>query len=278
MAKLSPMTAQAQLKQLEQIMADGVRPAAAGVIGQMVAVSGAQATVRFSDAALTADDDSDFSVGTYLGIRTPRSLVIGVLCDISFDAAQPMQASGRMDMLGEIVADASGKERFCRGVSYYPKVGSQIVRAGERELRLIFDVAGSSTIAIGHLQQDRSIGAYVDVEEMVKKHFAIFGSTGAGKSSRVALILREIMAARMDLRVLLIDPHNEYASCVEDKAHVLRPGNLRLPYWLFNFDETVEIIFGKRADLTDEIGLLSELIALAKNEHARTQAPPVAIA
>ena len=64
MAKLPPITAQAQLKQLEQIMADGVRPAAAGVIGQMVAVSGAQATVRFSDAALTADDDSDFSVGT----------------------------------------------------------------------------------------------------------------------------------------------------------------------------------------------------------------------
>ncbi|MES1207930.1 MAG: ATP-binding protein, partial [Pseudomonadota bacterium] len=142
---------------------------------------------------------------------------------------------------------------------------------GERELRLIFNVAGESTINVGHLQQDRSIGAYVDVEEMVQKHFAIFGSTGAGKSSGVALILREIMAAQIDLRVLLIDPHNEYASCFEDKAHVLRPGTLRLPYWLFGFDEIVEVIFGRRTDVMDEIGLLSELIPLAKNEYARSK-------
>ena len=124
-----------------------------------------------------------------------------------------------------------------------------VIRVGERELRLIFDVARPSTINIGHLQQDNTIGAYVDVEEMVQKHFAIFGSTGAGKSSGVALILREIMAAQLDLRVLLIDPHNEYAGCFEDKAHVLRPGTLRLPYWLFSFDEIVEIIFGKRSDV-----------------------------
>jgi hypothetical protein len=80
------------------------------------------------------------------------------------------------------------------------------------------------------------------------------------------------MAAQMDLRVLLIDPHNEYASCFEDKAHVLRPGTLRLPYWLFSFDEIVEVIFGRRTDVMDEIGLLSELIPLAKNEYARSKA------
>ena len=45
------------------------------------------------------------------------------------------------------------------------------------------------------------------------------------------------MEARAHLRILLIDPHNEYAACFEDRAHVVRPGNLRLPYWLFNFDE-----------------------------------------
>lgn len=268
------MTAQAQLKQLEEMIADSARPAAAAaVVGQLVAVTGAHATVRFSDASLAGDsDEADFSVGAYLAIRTPRSLIIGVLCDISVAADAATQAGGRMDMLGEIITDASGAARFHRGVSHYPKVGSTVLRAGERELRLIFDVSGPSTIQIGHLQQDRRIGAYVDVEEMVQKHFAIFGSTGSGKSSGVALILREIMAARMDLRVLLIDPHNEYASCFEDKAHVLRPGNLKLPYWLFNFDETVEIIFGKRTDLTDEIGLLSELIPLAKNEYARARA------
>src|SRR6185312_2092149 len=151
-----------------------------------------------------------------------------------------------MDMLGEIATDPSSGARFRRGVSNYPRVGSTVVRIGETEMRLIFDAAGPSTINVGHLQQDPSIGAYVDVEEMVQKHFAIFGSTGSGKSSAVSLILREILAAKMGLRILLVDPHNEYAGCFEDNAVVLRPGTLRLPFWLFNFDEIVEVIFGRR--------------------------------
>src|SRR5262249_55580247 len=68
-----------------------------------------------------------------------------------------------------------------------------------------------------------------------------------------------------------IDPHNEYGDCFEDRAHVVRPGNLRLPYWLFNFDEIVEVLFGRRPDVEDEIGLLSELIPLAKNEFLRNR-------
>ena len=49
---------------------------------------------------------------------------------------------------------------------------------------------------------------------------------------------------------------------------MVRPGNLRLPYWLFNFDEMQEIVFGRRSDVEDEVGLLAELIPLAKNEYA----------
>jgi DNA helicase HerA-like ATPase len=107
---------------------------------------------------------------------------------------------------------------------------------------------------------------------MVRKHFAVFGSTGAGKSSGVALILREVMQVRQDLRILLIDPHNEYGECFGDAAYVVRPGNLRLPYWLFNFDEIVEVFFGRRTEVEEEIALLAELIPLAKNEYARSRA------
>ena len=65
----------------------------------------------------------------------------------------------------------------------YPKIGSAIVPVDHDELRIIFDVHGENTINVGHLQQDHSIGAYINVDDMVRKHFAIFGSTGAGKSS-----------------------------------------------------------------------------------------------
>ena len=51
----------------------------------------------------------------------------------------------------------------------------------------------------------------------------MFGTTGVGKSSGVALILQEILKARQDLRIFLIDPHNQYGRCFNGYANVLTP-------------------------------------------------------
>ena len=245
-------------------------------VGRVVSVGGSQVMVEFTREMLTADEGQpEVTVGTFLGVWNGRSLVVGALCDVSLhklaDGQQAEPATGRVDLLGEIILDQPGAGYFQRGVMNYPKIGSAIIPVGHDALSIIFDTAGPNTINVGHLQQDSSIGAYVDVDDLVRKHFAIFGSTGAGKSSAVAVLLREIMQARQSLRILLIDPHNEYAACFEDRAHVVRPGTLRLPYWLFNFDEIVEIVFGRRIDVEDEVGLLAELIPQAKNDYARTQ-------
>jgi DNA helicase HerA-like ATPase len=246
------------------------------LLGRVVSVGGSQVMVQFSADLAAADDGAaNVTVGTFLGIVGRHSLVIGSLCELSLDTLQSERdacATGRMDLLGELVCDSSGAWYFRRGVMAYPKIGSAIVPIGNSELRIIFDTAGPNTINVGHLQQDSSIGAYLDVDDMVRKHFAIFGSTGAGKSSGVALILRQIMEARQDLRILLIDPHNEYGACFEERALLLRYGNFRLPFWLFNFDEIVEVIFGQREDVEEEVSLFSELIPLAKTEYARTHA------
>lgn len=244
-------------------------------LGRVVSVGGSQVMVEFSTAVL-ANSNTELTVGAFLGIWNGRTLVIGSLCDISLhklaDGQQSEPATGRVDLLGELILDQPGPGYFQRGVMTYPKLGSPIVPVGHDALCIMFDTSGANTINVGHLQQDSSIGAYIDVDDMVRKHFAIFGSTGAGKSSAVSVLLHEIMEARANLRILLIDPHNEYAACFEDRAHVVRPGNLRLPYWLFNFDEMQEIIFGRHRDVEDEVGLLAELIPLAKNEYAKKSA------
>ena len=69
-------------------------------------------------------------------------------------------------------------------------VGDRVELLGSDGLRAVYDTAGADTINIGQLQQDSSIGAYVKVDEMLRKHFALFGTTGVGKSSGVAVILR----------------------------------------------------------------------------------------
>jgi DNA helicase HerA-like ATPase len=246
-------------------------------VGRVVSVTGSQIVVEFTREMLATDEGCpEVTVGTFLGVWNGRSLIVGALCDVSLhkraDGQQAEPATGKVDLLGELILDQPGNGTFQRGVMNYPKIGSAIVPVGHDALSIIFDTAGPSTINVGHLQQDSSIGAFIDVDDLVRKHFAIFGSTGAGKSSAVSVLLREIMQARQNLRILLIDPHNEYAACFEDRAHVVRPGTLRLPYWLFNFDEMVEIVFGRRIDVEDEIGLLAELIPQAKNDYARTNA------
>jgi DNA helicase HerA-like ATPase len=250
-------------------------PHAVEPLGRVVSVGGSQVIVEFSNGVLS-DNGIDLTVGAFLGIWNGRTMIVGSLCDISLhklaDGQQSGPATGRVDLLGELILDKPGAGYFQRGVTGYPKLDSPLMPIGHDALSIIFDTSGPNTINIGYLQQDSSIGAYIDVDNMVRKHFAIFGSTGAGKSSAVSVLLRGVMEARPKLRILLIDPHNEYASCFGDHAHVVRPGNLRLPYWLFNFDEMQEIIFGRRSDIEDEVGLLAELIPLAKNEYAKKDA------
>ena len=107
---------------------------------------------------------------------------------------------------------------------------------------------------------------------MLSKHFAVLGTTGVGKSSAVALLLQKILEARGDLRVLLLDVHNEYGRCFGSQAQVLNPSNIKLPFWLFNFDEIVDVFFSGRPGLEEEVDILSEVIPLAKAAYAQQAA------
>ncbi len=143
-------------------------------------------------------------------------------------------------------------------------MGDPVVFIGSRELRLIFHNPSSRMIEVGRLHQDSAIPAGIEVDEMLSKHFAVLGTTGVGKSSAIALLLQQILQARPDLRVLLLDVHNEYGRCFGERAQVLNPNNIKLPFWLFNFDEIVDVFFGGRPGLEEEVDFLSEVIPLAK--------------
>ena len=169
-------------------------------------------------------------------------------------------ATGAVDMLGEIKTNDRGALFFQRGVTEYPMIGDVADMVTQADLKLIFDMSGPGTIDIGTLQQDPSIHAYINVDDMVRKHFAVFGTTGVGKSTGVAVLLRQILDARPDLRVFLIDPHNEYGQSFDDRAQTLSPKNLKLPFWLFNFEEIVDVFFRGRPGVDEEVEILSELL------------------
>ena len=245
---------------------------------RVLSVHGATTQVGLTAQYLKHLEDSPPTVGKFLGIRRGKSLLIGMITEVTIEMPaagreQGYHATARLDLLGEILDADSGQARFQRGVTNYPAIGDPAALMTSRELRLIYDISGADTINIGSLHQDPTIGAYVAVDEMLHKHFAVLGATGVGKSSGVVLILQQIMKARPELRIFLLDGHNEYGRCFGDRAHVLNPGNLKLPFWLFNFEELVDVIFGARPGVDEEIAILQETIPLAKVMYTQSRTP-----
>jgi uncharacterized protein len=73
------------------------------------------------------------------------------------------------------------------------------------------------------------------------------------------------------LRVFLLDVHNEYGRCFGDRALVLNPRNLKLPFWLFNFEEIVDVLFAGRPGVPEELDILAEVIPVAKSIYTQYQ-------
>jgi len=247
-------------------------------LGRVVSVCGSQATVGLSALPRQELNEGRATVGKFLGIRTGNSLLIGVITNVSVDSPALAKEHGchstaALDLVGEISQGDTITGKFHRGVSEYPAIGDPVLAVGAHDLRLVFNVSGKSVIEIGHLQQDSTIGAYVDVNDMLSKHFAVLGTTGVGKSSCVVLMLQEMLRARPDLRIFVLDAHNEYGRPFADQALVLNPRNLKMPFWLFNFEEIVDVFFGARAGLEEEVDILSEVIPLAKASYVQSRVP-----
>jgi uncharacterized protein len=246
---------------------DSRMPAPPPLIGRVVGINGSQATIELTARPIGSENPT---VGKFMALMTGASVIIGLVTEVgeqSISAAAGAPAFrkvARLDLIGEIKAGEGGVERFQRGVTDYPNIGDGAQLLSERKLRLVYGNADADRAHIGDLQQNSSIHVHIDIDHLVSRHFAILGATGVGKSSGVAIILQKILETRPNLRIFLVDPHNEYGRCFGDKANVLNPRNLRLPFWLFNFEETIDAFFAGRPGVEEEVEILSEVIPLAK--------------
>lgn len=245
-------------------------------LGRLTAISGASAEARLFKTTHDVAEADRLTIGRLIGIKAESSLIVGAVVRMSVSpppAGDPESGSivAEIDFMGEVRAYGTGEAAFQRGISNYPAIGDRISRLVRDDVAVIHRIDDGEMIEIGHLKLDRTIPAYINFEEMLRKHFAVLGTTGVGKSSAVALILQEILAQKSNLRVFLIDPHNEYGSCFGDLAHVISPKNLVLPFWLFNFEEIVDVFFRGRPGVEEETEILQELIPLAKAKYAAGQ-------
>jgi DNA helicase HerA-like ATPase len=248
------------------------QPREKGAIGRVLSVSGSEARIGlFAEALRSAGntDDAALTVGKFIGVARNRLLLVGIISQVSTEIPLLVREEGfhavaSIDLMGEITSgEIAGDAHFLRGVTSYPAIGDVAVVLGSAELRRIYNIDTSNGVELGCLQQDTVVKAYANIHDLISKHFAILGSTGVGKSSGLASLLRQILAARPDQRIFLLDGHNEYAHCFGDSALVINPTNLKLPFWLFTFEELLEIIFYGRPE-DEEVEILAELVPLAR--------------
>src|SRR3954470_7951932 len=241
--------------------------------GRIISVRGSLARVGLLAAGQMNLAEARATVGRFVSIRCANSTIVAMITEVSCEhlpSSDAYVASASVDLLGEILGGPV-RPKFQRGVTNYPTIGDTVDLITNQELRTVYAPSGSDQINVGTLQQDQSVIAYVDVEEMLSKHFAVLGSTGVGKSSGVSLLLNEILKVRPNLRIFLLDVHNEYGRCFGDRALVLNPRNLKLPFWLFNFEEIVDVLFAGRPGVPEELEILSEVIPIAKGVYTQYQ-------
>jgi DNA helicase HerA-like ATPase len=240
--------------------------------GRVISVRGSIARLGLLATNQMSPSDVRATVGRFVSIRVAAtSTIIAMITEVSCENLPTSDiyiASASVDLLGEILGGPE-RPKFQRGVTNYPTIGDSVELITHEDLRTVYAPAGSDQIDVGTLQQDASVTAYVDVEELLSKHFAILGSTGVGKSTGVSLLLNEILRSRPNLRIFLLDVHNEYGRCFGERALVLNPRNLKLPFWLFNFEEIVDVLFGGRTAGPEELEILAEVIPLAKGVYTQ---------
>ena len=259
-------------------------------LGKIAQVSGAVLTVHLAQSVasgLSIIHGQNYKIGQVGSfVRVPQGYqdLFGIVSEVGANAVpehiDPAGDSGRwmrVELVGEVVGG-----NFERGVSQYPNIGDFAHLATEEHLRRVYDIRGQEHVTIGTLSSSESIAAKVALNELVTRHSAILGSTGSGKSTTVASLLRAITTvAEGDVsypsaRVLLLDVHGEYSEPLADLAQVFsvepqhsgqRP--LFIPYWALDIDDLLDFLTGvlegnRETAFTDKITRLK----LASHEAA----------
>ena len=264
------------------------------LIGEVQSVSGGIVSVHLraglSSLALVGGESYRVGqVGAFLRVPLGYSQLYGVCSQVGA-AALPHaivgQAEGDIDgrwLTLTLFGESLGGE-FQRGVSQYPTFGDEVHLVTNNELAHIYRAPGLGVpLIIGTIASASGIEARIDLAKLVTRHSVVVGSSGAGKSNLVGVVLEAIATQGFGAaRVLVLDPHGEYASAVGNNGKVfsIKPEHaaqepLYVPFWALPFDEFMKTTLG---DLnTSQDGAIREEIVALKRATAVHLAVPTPV-
>jgi hypothetical protein len=166
---------------------------------------------------------------------------------------------------------------FERGVTTFPLPQQKVYLTPHTDLGFIYGEGTGPVILLGEHVGSGGTPCYAEMNELLGKHTALLGSTGAGKSGTVAVLLHAILDRGSDAKhknwhpqIVVLDPHNEYGHAFPDHVRLCTDeDSLKLPYWLLNMEETVSLFVGKTEEAaTSQTNIIKNALLTARQDGA----------
>lgn len=241
------------------------------LLGHVGAVTGAAISVRQSPsvasgiAIIGGKSYRIGQVGSFVRIPQGYHDLYGIVAEVGANAAPEAarETNDRGDrwmtiqLVGEIVGAS-----FERGISQYPNVKDEVHLVTEEYLAVIYGTQDGGQVMIGRLANAEGIPVRIDLDKLVTRHSAVLGSTGAGKSTTVASLLRSIALGGSaeggtgfpSARIFLLDIHSEYGRALGSVSTVFRVNPsadeqpLHIPFWALDPADLLTFLMGKLDD------------------------------
>lgn len=244
-------------------------------IGTVYSVSGNSVAVSMADSIKSNSPIIDGivyrigQIGSFLKIPLGYTSLYGIVTQIGADAVpdkvceaikENFNLLGNQQWLSMTLVGEQIGQRFERGISQSPTTGDAVHIVTIQDLEIVYGGYDEhSSINIGHISVSESLNAYLDLDRLVSRHFAILGSTGSGKSNAVGITLKSIIQKKFGkTRILLLDPHGEYNSVFGKDSEVFRintdknANHLYIPFWALSFQELVKLFDGNISEQNKE--------------------------
>lgn len=159
--------------------------------------------------------------------------------------------------------DGNDTNTFKRGADAFPQIDREAYVIEAKNLQRFMGLLGSGfekdeRLKLGRFVADSTAEAIASGDKLFQRHLAVLGSTGAGKSFAVALLLERAAKLRHP-NIVVFDMHGEYAPLTrgEDRIaagfKIAGPGDLEepsedcifLPYWMLNNEEMLSMILDR---------------------------------
>ena len=156
-------------------------------------------------------EEMDNIINHYVSIEDSEKRIIGEISDIKNNVAY-------INLLGEY-----HDNKFIFGISTKPSFNARVNLVSKEDVINIIGMPNYSDrndlyIGMSSIYKDIKIG--VNMNDFFSNHFAIFGSTGSGKSCSVARLFQNLFEKQTSIayraNILLFDAYGEYHSAFKD--------------------------------------------------------------